>query len=388
MIKLQSAKGENILCWCGNPEQGAIDQAMNIAKHPCLVGNVCLMPDTHQGYGMPIGGVAAFANAICPNMVGVDIGCGMLSVKTNIRANELSRESLQEITDKIKASVPVGFNWHKEPNKNHPVFSNDWDLPVCGRERERAELQIGTLGGGNHFIEIQRGDDGFVYFMIHSGSRNLGKQVADHYNKEAIRLCKMFHQDEIIKDELAYLPIGTKEASDYIKEMQLCLKFSNANRDCMANAIENCIRAAIPSVEFSDRINIQHNYARLENHYGRNVWVHRKGATSAMAGEIGLIPGSQGTSSYIVRGLGNKASLMSCSHGAGRKIGRKKAQETLSVESECALLDKQGIIHSIKSKDDLDEAPSAYKDIDVVMDEQKDLVEILIKLSPMAVIKG
>lgn len=388
MIKLQSAKGENILCWCGNPEQGAIDQAMNIAKHPCLVGNVCLMPDTHQGYGMPIGGVAAFDAAICPNMVGVDIGCGMLSVKTNIRADELSRETLQEITDKIKASVPVGFNWHTEPNKTHAVFCNDWDLPICGREREKAELQIGTLGGGNHFIEIQRGNDGYVYFMIHSGSRNLGKQVADHYNKEAIRLCKMFHQDEIIKDELAYLPIGTKEASDYIKEMQLCLKFSNANRDCMAHMIESCIRAVVPSVEFGERINIQHNYARLENHYGRNVWVHRKGATSAMAGEIGLIPGSQGTSSYIVRGLGNKASLMSCSHGAGRKIGRKKAQEILSVESECELLNKQGIIHSIKSKDDLDEAPSAYKDIDVVMQEQADLVEILVKLSPMAVIKG
>lgn len=390
MIKLQSAKGENILCWCGNPEQGAIDQAMNIAKHPCLVGNVCLMPDTHQGYGMPIGGVAAFDAAICPNMVGVDIGCGMLSVKTNIRADELSRESLQEITDKIKASVPVGFNWHPVPQK-HEIFENGFiwgTLPVCKTQYERAQLQIGTLGSGNHFIEIQRGDDGFVYFMIHSGSRNLGKQVADHYNKEAIRLCAMFHNDDVIKNELAYLPIGTKEAENYINEMNMCLDFSNANRDYMAHLIESCIRGIVPSVEFGERINIQHNYARLEHHYGRNVWVHRKGATSARDGEIGLIPGSQGTSSYIVRGLGNKASLMSCSHGAGRKIGRKKAQEILSVESECALLDKQGIIHSIKSKDDLDEAPSAYKDIDVVMDEQKDLVEILVKLSPMAVIKG
>lgn len=388
MIKLQSAKGENILCWCSNPEQGAIDQAMNIAVHPCLVGNVCLMPDTHQGYGMPIGGVAALRGAICPNMVGVDIGCGMLAVKTNIRADELSRELLQEIVDKIKASVPVGFKWHTEPNKTHVVFSNDWDLPVCGQERERAELQIGTLGGGNHFIEIQRGDDGYVYFMIHSGSRNLGKQVADHYNKEAIRLCTMFHNDDVITNELAYLPIGTKEAENYIKEMNLCLKFSNANRDCMARAIEKCILDVLPNAEFEDRINIQHNYARLERHYGRDVWVHRKGATSARYGEVGLIPGSQGTSSYIVRGFGNEASMMSCSHGAGRKISRKKARESLSVESECALLNKQGIIHSIKTQDDLDEAPSAYKDIDVVMQEQSDLVEILVKLSPMAVIKG
>ena len=249
-------------------------------------------------------------------------------------------------------------------------------------------MQIGTLGGGNHFIEIQRGDDGFVYFMIHSGSRNLGKKVADYYNKEAERLCTMFHNDEVIKNELAYLPIGTKEARDYISEMNLCLKFSNANRDCMAHEIENCIRAVIPSVEFSERINIQHNYARLENHYGQNVWVHRKGATSAKDGEIGLIPGSQGTASYIVCGLGNKASMMSCSHGAGRKIGRRKAQELLSVESECALLDSKGIIHSIKTEKDLDEAPSAYKDIDVVMEEQKDLVKIITKLEPLAVIKG
>lgn len=379
---------ENILSWCMNPEQGAVDQAINISKHPCLVGNVCLMPDTHQGYGMPIGGVVALYNAICPNMVGVDIGCGMLAVKTNIRADELSHEHLQAIADKIKESVPVGFNWHKEPNKIHPVFSNDWDLPVCGRERERAELQIGTLGGGNHFIEIQRGDDGFVYFMIHSGSRNLGKQVADHYNHEAVRLCTLFHNDDVIKNELAYLPIGTNEAQNYIKEMNLCLKFSNANRDCMAAAIEACIRAVVPSVIFDDRINIQHNYARLENHYGRNVWVHRKGATSAKEDEIGLIPGSQGTSSYIVRGLGNKASLMSCSHGAGRKMSRKQAREQLSIKSETELLNSKGIVHSIRSVEDLDEAPSAYKDIDIVMQEQQDLVEIIVKLQPLAVIKG
>ena len=168
---------ENILCWCENPEQGAIDQAINISKHPFLIGNVCLMPDTHQGYGMPIGGVAALDGAVCPNMVGVDIGCGMLAVKTSLM--DISQDDVKSVIGGIRLRVPVGFKHHND-NQNHEMFDSDWDsLEVCSKEFNSAKKQLGTLGGGNHFIEIQKGSDGHVWFMIHSGSRNLGYKVAN-----------------------------------------------------------------------------------------------------------------------------------------------------------------------------------------------------------------
>lgn len=382
---------DNILSWCENPEEGAVKQAINISKHPWLVGNVCLMPDTHEGYGMPIGGVVALNNAICPNMVGVDIGCGMLAMKTDIK--EITKQQLEDIYSEIKGCVPVGFKHNSEKQK-HPVFTEYmWDggnTPVCEREFESAQYQIGTLGGGNHFIEIQRDEDGYIWFMIHSGSRNLGKQVADFYNKKAEELCERFKQYKIVEDELAVLPVGTSEFEMYKHEMGLCLNFSLANREVMASKIVQCFDKVIrmDGIFPYSYINIQHNYASLENHYGKNVFVHRKGATQAREGKLGIIPGSQGTSSYIVEGLGNKASLCSCSHGAGRKMSRKKARENLDIENEKRALEEKGIIHSIRSVEDLDEAASAYKDIDEVMEQQKDLVKIVTKLSPLAVIKG
>lgn len=381
---------DNILCWCSNPEEGAVQQAKNIANHPWLVGNICLMPDTHEGYGMPIGGVAALDNAICPNMVGVDIGCGMLAVRTNLNVAEVTTENLKKVMSKIRERIPVGFNHHQK-KQSSVVFSDEswWeDNPICWQEFESAQYQIGTLGGGNHFIEIQKDEDDNVWFMIHSGSRNLGKKVADYYNKEAIDLCKEWHQDEIVKNELAVLPAGSMEGNAYINEMQLCLDFAFRNRTKMADEIMNSFSEVFPLVEPEKVLNIHHNYADLEHHFGRSVWVHRKGAILAREGTIGIVPGSQGTCSYIVEGLGNEASLQSCSHGAGRKMSRKKAKEELTVEGEVKRMDELGIVHSIRNINDLDEAPSAYKDIDVVMEEQKDLVKILVKLSPMGVIKG
>jgi tRNA-splicing ligase RtcB len=377
----------NILSWCNEPEQGAIDQAINISKHPWLVGNVCLMPDTHQGYGMPIGGVVALDKAICPNMVGVDIGCGMLAARTNL--TDIDTENLKTILDKIREKVPVGFKHHETAQSSDLFKSTMWDTTlVCKEEFESAQRQLGTLGGGNHFIEIQRGDDGYIWIMIHSGSRNLGKKVADYYNKVAVRLCDVWKHEKIIKDELAVLPMQTKEFNDYYNEMQLCLMFAHENRQLMLQRIKESFEEILPFVNWFDEINIHHNYASLENHFGKNVWVHRKGATAAREGQLGIIPGSQGTCSYIVRGLGNKASMMSCSHGAGRKMSRKAARENLDLKAEQERLDKQGILHAIRNIEDLDEASSAYKDIDVVMEEQKDLVEICVKLTPLAVIKG
>ncbi len=383
-----------ILSWCKNPENGAIVQAQNIEKHPCLVGNVCLMPDTHEGYGMPIGGVVALENAICPNMVGVDIGCGMLAVKTSL--TDITTEQLKSLLGGskenkggIRANIPVGFDHHKK-DQEHQIFEDDrWETSIiCKQEFNSAKRQLGTLGGGNHFIEIQKGDDGHIWFMIHSGSRNLGYKVANHYNNIAKNLCTQWKQDEVVKNDLAYLPRGTKEFDNYLMEMNLCLDFAYANRQKMSDIIKEEFERMFPSVEFLQEINIHHNYASCENHYNRNVWVHRKGATLARENTIGIIPGSQGTNSYIVQGLGNPKSLCSCSHGAGRKMSRKKAVENLDLAAEQAILDSKGILHSLRHKNSLDEAPSAYKDIDTVMEEQKDLVKILVKLEPLAVLKG
>lgn len=379
---------ENILSWCKNLEPAAMQQVQNLSKHPCLVGNVCLMPDAHCGYGMPIGGVVALDNAISPNMVGVDIGCGMLAVQTSL--TDITRDKVQSIVDKIYDRVPVGFTHHKEAQEN-PLFQDlaRWNkTEVCKREFFSAQKQIGTLGGGNHFIEIQRGSDGHIWFMIHSGSRNLGKQVAEHYNDKAVKLCTLFKQEEIAKQDLAFLPIGTREAGDYINEMKLCLDFAFENRKMIAASIKKVFLEEFPQAEFVQEINIHHNYAAAEEHHNRKVWVHRKGATLARENTTGIIPGSQGTSSYIVQGLGNESSLQSCSHGAGRCMSRSRAMKDLDLAHEQEILNSQGIVHRMNEQALLDEAPSAYKNIDEVMESQKDLVKILVKLTPLGVVKA
>jgi len=265
-------------------------------------------------------------------------------------------------------------------------------------EFDNAVKSLGTLGGGNHFIEIQNGDDGHIWIMIHSGSRNLGFKVANHYNKLSQELNEKWHSSVPKEQGLAFLPVDSEGGQNYIKEMNYCVEFALANRKLMMDRVLeifdnetkrfNNITAQklIGSVE--PMINIAHNYASLENHFGQNVWVHRKGATKATEGLTGIIPGSQGTASYIVEGLGNKESFMSCSHGAGRKMSRTKAKNELDLKKEIKKLDNKGVIHGIRCKNDLDEASSAYKDIEEVMDNQKDLVKILVKLSPLAVIKG
>jgi len=243
------------------------------------------------------------------------------------------------------------------------------------------------LGGGNHFIEIQKGSDGHIWIMIHSGSRNLGFKVANHYNKLAVELNEKWHSSVPKSWELAFLPVDSEEGQAYIKEMQYCVDFALANRELMMGRVKlEFVDQYGPQVDFEPMINIAHNYASLENHLGQNVWVHRKGATKATEGLVGIIPGSQGTKSYIVEGLGNPESFMSCSHGAGRKMGRRQAKENLDLKKEQEKL--KGIIHSVRSANDLDEAPGSYKNIETVMENQKDLVKILVTLKPLAVIKS
>lgn len=372
--------------WLDDIEEGALGQAKNLANLHFAFKHIAIMPDSHQGYGMPIGGVLATKDVIVPNAVGVDIGCGMCAVRTSL--TEIDTETLKKIMGKTREVVPVGFNHHKEIQYGMPEIEYQAILPVIDEQWGNARKQLGTLGVGNHFIEIQKGSDGFIWIMIHSGSRNLGLKVAEHYNKIAKELNKKWFSSVDEKVDLAFLPVDSEEGKAYIKEMDYCVDFALANRSLMMERVKGCFYEVSLGVEFDTMINIAHNYASLENHFGKNVWVHRKGATSAKEGEIGIIPGSQGTKSYIVKGLGNKESFMSCSHGAGRKMGRKEAQKSLDLETEIKRLDEQGILHGIRGVKDLDEASGAYKDIDIVMENQKDLVEIVTELTPLGVIKG
>lgn len=401
-----------IKMWLEDIEDGAMKQIVNLANLPFVFQWVAIMPDSHQGYGMPIGGVSATQGVVIPNAVGVDIGCGMCAVKTNLNTEQLPVETLKRIMGRIRETVPVGFNKHPSaqdtnlmPGGQRLYVLDKTIVPICTQEFNNATKSLGTLGGGNHFIEIQKGSDGHIWIMIHSGSRNLGKKVADYYNDVAVKLNKKWHSNVPEEHELAFLPIDSKEGQDYINEMNYCIDFALANRKLMIERIKEQVYRVISGIEDkytefitshikyqemfpNEIINIAHNYARLEHHMGRDVMVHRKGATSAREGEIGIIPGSQGTKSYIVKGKGNVESFQSCSHGAGRKMGRKEACRTLNLEEEIKKLSDQGIVHGIRTVGDLDEASGAYKDINVVMKNQADLVEIVVELTPLGVIKG
>jgi tRNA-splicing ligase RtcB len=373
--------------WLDEIDENALSQAKNMANLPFVHKHVALMPDAHMGYGMPIGGVLAAKGVIIPNAVGVDIGCGMCAVKTNVE--DADSEILKQIMGQIRKLIPVGFNWHKQAQDKKYMPCRE-ELPmVVERHIDKAQKQIGSLGGGNHFIEIQHGSDGYIWVMIHSGSRNLGNQVAKFYNKKAKALNERWHSSVPAAYDLAFLPIETEEAHAYIQEMNYCVDFAFANRRLMMERIQQAFMSVFKDkVQFDALINIAHNYAAWENHFGENVLVHRKGATRARLGEIGIIPGSQGTKSYIVEGLGNPESFESCSHGAGRVMGRKQAQRELDLDTEIKRLDDKGIVHGIRNRKDLDEAAGAYKDIDIVMANQQDLVTIKVELEPLAVVKG
>ena len=374
--------------WCKDIEAGAIEQIKNLARLPFIFRQVAIMPDCHQGYGMPIGGVIATKGVIIPNAVGVDIGCGMSAFNTGIK--DFSIDNLKNILGKIRENIPVGMK-HRDvtcSSEEMPDVAGICTDSVVMREFNSARKQLGTLGGGNHFIELQKDEEGCLWVMIHSGSRNLGKQVVEHYNKIAIALNEKYWSCVPKEWQLAFLPEDSWEAIDYLAEMKFCLEFAFKNRAKMLGEIAGFIANEFNMVVPNTMINIHHNFVAKENHFGQNVWVHRKGATQAYDEQIGIIPGSQGTHSYIVKGLGNDESFKSCSHGAGRKMSRTAAQKNLNLADEREKLDSQGILHAIRGKDDLDEAPGAYKDINEVMDSQMDLVSIVHTLTPLAVVKG
>ena len=377
--------------WTTEFDDTARKQIENLASLPFVHHHIALMPDCHGGMGMPIGGVLPTKDVVIPNAVGVDIGCGMCAVKTNIRARRLTEKILRKVIMKgIRERIPLGMDHHKEmqDEKYLPTGFDLEKLPVVENHYKSIHHQVGTLGGGNHFIELQRDGEGWLWIMIHSGSRNLGKQVGDFYNKKAKWFNELYYSKVESELMLPFLPLKTHEFNEYWDEMNYCIAFAKCNRQLMMERIKEVIVDALPLAEFEPTIDIAHNYAAFENHFGANCIVHRKGAVRAMAGEIGIIPGSQGTSSYIVEGLGNPDSFMSSSHGAGRLMSRTQAIKTLSLEDEIKKMESKGIVHSIRSQRDLDEAASAYKDIDHVIALETDLVKVITKLEPLAVIKG
>lgn len=377
-----------IKSWCAILDDKAMDQALNLARHPAVIGHVALMPDCHPGYGMPIGGVIACKNVVIPNAVGVDIGCGMCATKTDLAVTDLDVETIKTIMGKIRAVIPVGFKCHALP-QSWNGWSDAPDIPVVQKNLKKAKCQLGTLGGGNHFIEIQAGDDGTIWLMLHSGSRNFGKRIADEYHRIALALCEKWHT-QLPHAQLAFLPTDTPEAEAYIAAMNFALAFATENRRVMMNRVQECAQSVL-ACSFDAAVNIHHNYAALEHHFDQNLWVHRKGATSARSGQKGIIPGSMGTPSYIVEGKGNPESLHSCSHGAGRRMGRSQASRTLTRQACDDAM--KGIVFGRWNKDrkgrtDFGEAPQAYKDIDQVIAAQRDLIQPLVHLKPLGVIKG
>ena len=398
-----------IKSWCEECEEGAVQQAVNLARHPALFHHVALMPDAHLGYGMPIGGVVAADNAVIPAAVGVDIGCGMIAVETDVPASRFAEMSFRRaFHEKLKTRIPVGEGVSHKTTQTWDGFesytaNNGMRSDLWPSKLDR--MNLGTLGGGNHFIELQKttaldgtalGDDeAKVWIMIHSGSRNLGKRIEEHYHRIAERLCTRFRVPLADKN-LAFLPIEENDGHTYFTDMMFALRYAKENRSRMMEAAKETLLEFAPEASFVRTIDIHHNYAAFEDHFGRKVCVHRKGATSAKRDEIGIIPGSMGTASYIVRGLGNPESFMSCSHGSGRCMSRVRASTTLTVE-EC---DKamEGIVcerwhpyrgfGKAKGHLDLSEAPQAYKDIECVIDAERDLVEPLARLVPIANLKG
>lgn len=390
-MKEFAMNGTPVKMWANMCDATAWQQISNLCSLPFVFRHLALMPDLHGGKGMPIGTVLATKDVVIPNAVGVDIGCGMCAVKTNIKVETIEQEVLRKkIMRGIRKQIPLGMEHHKEAQEekympaNHDVDS----MTIVKRQYVSATKQVGTLDGGNHFIELQSDDEDWLWIMIHSGSRNLGKQVCDYYSRVAMILNERYFSSVKPELNLPFLPLKTKEFNEYWSEMQYCIDFGLCNRNLIMQRIEEVISDSIPNVEFEPMINIAHNYAAWETHFDEACIVHRKGATSAKMGEIGIIPGSQGTSSYIVEGLGNPLSFMSCSHGAGRVMSRTEAVKSLNLAEEIQKLDEKGIVHAIRCQEDLEEASSAYKNIEKVIEQEADLVKIKTHLFPVAVIKG
>ena len=371
-----------IKTWAESVEKGALQQALNLSNLPFAYRHIALMPDVHQGYGMPIGGVLATTDAfIIPNGVGVDIGCGVIGIRTG--ALTIDTKQIKKVLARAKEIIPVGFKHQRNP-QSWDGFARAPDIPMIRRELSGARRQLGTLGGGNHFCSMEKGSDGHIWLLVHSGSRNMGLKVASYYNK----LAKNNNEKKKIVPaayDLAPLNLNEDTGKEYFEAMQFCLDFARANRRLLALRFSEAFAAAVRGGMVEYGVEVHHNYAAREKHFEKDVVVHRKGAIRAWTGEQGIIPGSMGTPSYIVEGLGSEESFASASHGAGRSMSRKEANRVITERMANDAM--QGIVCG-PWNGDYAEAPMAYKDIETVMDCQRDLVRPLVKLNPLGVLKG
>lgn len=381
-----------IKSWASSIEEDCLAQAINVANLPIAQSHIVLCPDTHLGYGVPIGCVIFTDGAVIPNAVGVDQGCGVAMLKTGLTVEDLG-DKLQPTLNLIAARIPTGFRQQAEPMSNDQAFEAvGTELPESVHRVwwEKSIASLGTLGGGNHFIEFQADPDGNVYVMLHSGSRGLGKMIGDHYHKMAVEECHRWHT-QLPTDDLAFFPLGTEEHEDYLTAMNFGLKYAEVNRDLMLAEVTTAILNSWPTATPEVMVNVHHNFAAWENHKGRNGIVHRKGAIRARLGETLLIPGSMGTASYIGRGLGNPDSFDTCQHGAGRAMGRKDAERRYAageLENLSTFMGNRGILMGGHAAEAIDEHPEAYKSIETVMADSADLVEPVTRLRPIAVVKG
>lgn len=381
--------GVPIYNWAEAPEAGALEQISNLSRLPFAIHHVALMPDAHQGYGMPIGGVLFAEKAVVPNAIGVDIGCGVSLIETDTTASRLHPEGIKNFLNQVARDVPVGNG----PGGGHKHAESAWQepnafvSPTVRAAVEDAMKQLGSLGGGNHFLELQADDDDRVYFMIHSGSRSVGKKTCDYHHEIAWRLNQRWHSD-VPHRELAWLPWESDEGQQYFVDMNYALKWAEENRRRMAGKVISAFGSVLGAKAWQT-LDVHHNFAAFENHMGRNGIVHRKGSVRARKGETVLIPGSMSTGSYVAEGLGNPLSFETCQHGAGRARSRAATRAMISVEQMDKDLEAANVTLVTPSRQKVtDEVHQAYKDIESVMAASVDLVTPTKRLRPIGVVKG
>jgi tRNA-splicing ligase RtcB (3'-phosphate/5'-hydroxy nucleic acid ligase) len=375
-------------------EEGALQQLRNVATLPWIKG-LAVMPDVHYGKGATVGSVIAMQGAVCPAAVGVDIGCGMSAVRTSLTANDLPGD-LSRLRSKIEQAIPVGRGMHDspvDPGGFHGLATGGWD-DFWGRfdgvaeavkfREERAVKQMGTLGGGNHLVECCTDSDGAVWLMLHSGSRNIGKELAEYHIGVAQKLP---HNQGLVDRDLAVFISDTPQMAAYRNDLYWAQEYAKYNRAIMMALLKDVIRKEFKKAKptFEPEISCHHNYVAEERYEGMDLLVTRKGAIRAGSGEYGIIPGSMGTSSYIVKGLGNEKAFNSASHGAGRRMSRNAAKRRFTVRD---LEEQTRGVECRKDAGVLDEIPAAYKNIDHVMAQQRDIVEVVAKLKQFICVKG
>ncbi|MEY2838963.1 MAG: hypothetical protein RJB60_1262, partial [Pseudomonadota bacterium] len=382
-------------------EDEARKQLANAARLPIVFKHIAVMPDVHLGIGATVGSVIPTIKAIIPAAVGVDIGCGMMACKTTLRAEDLP-DSLGLLRAAIEKAVPHGMSPHRRGRdegswENPPsLVDQAWatlvdDFEVICEKYPRLRntnnrKHLGTLGTGNHFIEVCLDEGGAVWFMLHSGSRGVGNAIGTHFIELAKKDAEQ-HQRNLPDKDLAYFEEGAQYFGDYVRGVSWAQKFARLNREVMMKNLIETVRKVIPKPfeAHLEAVNCHHNYVQKEHHFGEDVFITRKGAVSARKGELGIIPGSMGARSYIVRGLGNPESFESCSHGAGRVMSRTKAKKMFTVDDQIKATEG---VECRKDEAVIDEIPMAYKDIDAVMQAQKDLVEVVYTLKQVLCVKG